>query len=407
MARALPPAAWGVSACWFLAASADALLLFVVLWSAGPLGWSGVETALVILALRLPALAGGALAGRIIDTLGARTATGLDAAFRAALFATLASVGWEDGPSLPAVLSIGALAGGVAPLSYAGARSWIAGLVPAEDLGQANAVLSLGDLVPTVVGGALVGPALALLGPGPVFLLPAAMLTLACMLALRLPPGAAAETAPPESDTPAGSAASEQRRHPPAVIALVGLSCAYFFAFGPFETVLPTLVREQLGGDEDLYGMLWMVFGLSAIATLPLAPSLARWRPGMANAVGAAAWGLIMLPVAFVTTPWAAILAFLLGGAVWGPYTAIEATALHRWTPPSRYGEIFGIQRGLLSVALPLGAAAGALALEFASASAVIGASCGACALAGVFALPATSAFRNSSSQPWSIQGPQ
>ena len=34
-----------------------------------------------------------------------------------------------------------------------------------------------------------------------------------------------------------------------------------------------------------------------------------------------------------------------ISGAVWGgPYLAVEATALQRWTPPYLHGRLFGIQ---------------------------------------------------------------
>jgi predicted MFS family arabinose efflux permease len=94
-----------------------------------------------------------------------------------------------------------------------------------------------------------------------------------------------------------------------------------------------------------------------------------------------------MLPLVVVTDAWMAAGVLLVGGAVWGPYTAVETTALQRWTAPADQGVLFGVQRGLLGTATPLGAAVGAAALEVLSPQLVLAASAAGCAAAGLLAL--------------------
>jgi hypothetical protein len=171
------------------------------------------------------------------------------------------------------------------------------------------------------------------------------------------------------------------------VVAVIALSTAYYFLYGPFETASPAFIREQLGGGTGAYSLLWSSFGLGAIATVPLAPRLARGRPGRANAIGTLTWGMVMLPLVAVHSTLAAAGLFLLGGAVWGPYSAVETSALQRWVTPSRHGAVFGLQRSLLGTAAPLGSAAGALAVQFAPPNGVLAISAGACAAAGLCAL--------------------
>ena len=65
----------------------------------------------------------------------------------------------------------------------------------------------------------------------------------------------------------------------------------------------------------------------------------------------------------------------------------MEATALQRWTHPSRHGQVFGLQRSQLATAAPLGAAIGAVAVEHWSAATVLAASALACTGAGLLAL--------------------
>jgi predicted MFS family arabinose efflux permease len=157
--------------------------------------------------------------------------------------------------------------------------------------------------------------------------------------------------------------------------------------YGPFETASPAFVRDRLASSEVTYTWLWLLFGVGAVATLPLAPRLARMRPGLVNASGALVWGAVMLPLAVVTDPWLAALLFLVGGAVWGPYTAVETTALQQWTAPEVHGALFGFQRGLLGTAAPVGAALGAAALQVAPAQLVLTVSAAGCAAAGLLAL--------------------
>jgi predicted MFS family arabinose efflux permease len=170
-------------------------------------------------------------------------------------------------------------------------------------------------------------------------------------------------------------------------VALVGLSVTYYLVYGPFETATPFLVREQLQGNEATYGLLWLVFGVGALLSLPLTPVLTRWRPGVVNALGAVVWGLVMLPVAFVHDPVLVGVLFFVGGAVWGPCTTVETTAVQRWVDPARHGAVFGLQRSLLASATPVGAALGALPLAHTSPTVVVGVSAGACSLAGLLAL--------------------
>jgi predicted MFS family arabinose efflux permease len=88
-----------------------------------------------------------------------------------------------------------------------------------------------------------------------------------------------------------------------------------------------------------------------------------------------------------VREPAEAAVLFLVGGAVWGPYTTVETSALQRWVHPSRHGALFGFQRGLLATAAPVGAALGALALDAFPPQVVLAASAAACAAAGLLAL--------------------
>jgi MFS family permease len=384
-----PAAAWQASGVGFLASTADNVMLLLVLWIAGPQGWTGIQTALIVLVLRVPALLFGGLVGWAVDVWGARRVARADLTIRIGSLLFLLGAGLQVGDlPLPAVLVAGGLSAAASPATYAAIRWSIPRLVRAGQLGRANAVVGLGEQLPLLVGGALVGPMLVWLGPVVSVAVPAGMLLLAAALTRCLPPAAAPVTADDDAAAAGPTDGDGLRpRVPRRVIALVLLSTAYYLAYGPFETAMPGYVRDQLHGSPAAYSLLWAAFGLGAVAGLTAAPMLARYRPGLVNALGATLWGLVMLPVAVVGTVPAAAGLFLLGGVVWGPYTTVEAGAIQRWTPPSRHGVVFGLQRALLGTAAPAGAAAGAVAVQYTAPHLVLAISAAMCAVAGLLAL--------------------
>jgi MFS family permease len=372
---------WWLAAAWTLASTADNFLFFVLFWIAEPQGWTGTETALLVIAMRLPTLAGGILGGRAVDRFGPVRMMLLDGVTRTTLMGGLVAAGIGGTLDLWIVLALGAAAGTTAPISYSAARTLVPRLVPPELLGKANALLSIGDQLPMLLGALLTGPALALLGTGPAFFLPLLMMlaVVAIAIHLREAPQYENRLVSPHSRRPTA-------RRSPRVVGLIALSVAYYFTYGPYETVLPYYVRDQLGSGLIGYTLLWALFGSAALLTLPTAPALSRRRPGLVNAAGAITWGLLMLPLAFTEQLAIAAIGFAVAGAIWGPYSAVETTALQRWTDPADHGRVFGTQRALLALAAPLGAAAGAVAADHLQPAPILAASAIGCTLAGVAA---------------------
>ena len=74
--------------------------------------------------------------------------------------------------------------------------------------------------------------------------------------------------------------------------------------------------------------------------------------------------GVATVPLALTDSLPVAVLACLAIGLLWTPYSAVEATALQRLMPARHHGKLLGIQRPLVISALPVGAAAGAFALD-------------------------------------------
>jgi len=405
-----------------LAAAADMFVIFTILWVAGPLGWSGAETAVFVIASRVPALLGGVLGGRAVDRFGARPMLLFDAVARTVTMGAFVVAGVLGELSYPVALVLAAMSGTVAPISYAAARSLVPRLVEDRDLGRANALLAVGDQLVLLVAAGLVGPAVTLLGTTGAFAVAAVMMVGVGLITLRLPslggamggatgaviPGASADhpvTGVAAAATGGVTSARSPWRSTP-VLALVSLSIAYYFAYGPFEPVLPFFVRDNLQGGANTFSVLWVAFGVGAVVGVALGPRLASLkRLGVVNAVGAIAWGVITLPLLFTHETWVAVPIFAVSGVVWGPYSTVETTALQRWTPASHHGRVFGTQRALLQSVLPVGAALGAVAVDHASAVVVLGVSLAGCSLAGLAAL-ALPAMRRPTTSPTTAAAP-
>jgi predicted MFS family arabinose efflux permease len=392
----LPRSVYTLSAGVVFDLSADSFLLFTLLWIAGPQGWTGVQTAAIVIALRVPALFVGWIGGRAIDRFGPRPLMLSQAVLRIVCLTALTICSWSGRYPLVVVLVLVGLSGAVVPISYAGARTLVPRLLPATMLLRANSLLAVGDQAALLVGAAFVGPVLVTIGVGRALLAPVAMLVVASLFYLMLPLSDAADQDTSTSAETAASAASKTqnpwRLRP--VLGLVILSAFYYFAYGPVEPVLPDFTRSHLHAGTGAYSLLWVAFGLGALVGLSQAPRLGLYRPGVVNAAGAALWGLLTLPLVFCTSIVPAVIVMGVSGIVWGPYLAVEATALQRWTAPALHGRLFGTQHAILAVASPLGAAVGSLALLEFSSTDIITVAIVACLVAGLAALTTRSIRR-------------
>jgi hypothetical protein len=189
------------------------------------------------------------------------------------------------------------------------------------------------------------------------------------MVALVGPlPDAAGPAVPPPATGPATRAPLAD----PTVRTVLGLTLAYFLAYGPLEPALPLYSRDVLQAGAGGYGLLWSAFGAGALAGL---------------AGNAVAWGAALLPLLAIAAIMPAMATLALGGLVWAPYVTLESSLLQRVVPAPALGRVFGVRRALTAAAMPLGAAAGGLLLQRATPTAVIGLSAVTCMLAGAAAL--------------------
>jgi len=276
----------------------------------------------------------------------------------------------------------------LAPATDVGVRVALPRLVDEAELERANVLLSVGDQASALVGPALGGLLVGLVGAPPVLLADAASFLAMAALAGPLP-DAAGPQAPP-----AGGPATRAPLGDPTVRTVLALTLVYFLAYGPLEPALPLYSRDVLQAGPGGYGLLWSAFGAGALAGLATVPAVGRLRPGLALAGNAVAWGATLLPLLAIAAIVPAMAVLALGGLVWAPYVTLESSLLQRVVPAAALGRVFGVRRALTAAAMPLGAAAGGLLLQRAAPTAVIGLSAVTCLLAGAAALCAPALHR-------------
>jgi hypothetical protein len=395
--RGVPP----LTATLVLSNGADQFTQLALLWFVVQRTGSPALLGAVVLCGGLPALVVAPLAGMLLDRADPARLVAADNLVRACCLAALPVLAWRGLLGVPVLLAVVAVTGALSPLTYAGSRVLVTRLVQPADLPAANGVLGLGDQLPFLLGPAVAGVLVGRLGGVTALLVPAAALLLAAALALRLTgthrPGPATTRGRSGGRTGRllrGGLGALWRVRP--VRALLALSLAYYFAYGPLETALPVYVRGQLHAGAGTYGAMWSVFGAGAVVGLALVRPLARLRPGVVNGLGAVAWGVVVAPLVLVhSVPLAMVLLFT-GAMVWAPYAAIELSVLQRMVPADRLGTVLGARRAVLIGAAPAGAALGSLLVAPGAAGLVIAASALACTLAGAACLcsPALRAVR-------------
>ncbi|MBB6052043.1 MFS transporter [Armatimonas rosea] len=345
---------------------------------------AGAAIGLMLLCISLPAVLTGGLIGKLLDRVQPRPVLILDNLARAVLIALIPLfdlLGWLP---LVSVYVISTLMGALEPATRVGTRLLTPHLIPDEELEVANGALALTEHLPVIVGPALAGFVIAQWGAPRALLLDAASFLVFVGAAATMPDILRTEAKP---DSKRGFGPQVLLRFP-LLLFVTLMSAAATFAYGPTEAALPLFVKNQLHQGASGLGWLWSAVGVgAAVGSLATGWLIRRVPAGLAMSLNCLIWGLCEVALAFSPTLWHALACFFLGGIVWGPYMAVEASFLQRNTPADQQGTVFGAHAALLAPMMPLGAAVGGALLRVTSAQNVILGAALACVLTGAVAL--------------------
>ena len=346
-----------------ISALGDGMSMVAVAWLAltlAPPEQAGVWTGLAVAAYTLPATLGAAVLGRPLGRLAGVRLVAIDASLRAVALGVVAVLG-VAGVLTPAVY-VALLAGSslLHAWGHAGAYTLIAEALPEEDQVHGNALLSGFTQAAFIVGPAVAGIMTTLTGPAWVIGVDAAsfLLLAAICWPIRMPreaAGAAPEHAPDYSPDYSMLSAWRIILERPQLLGLILVTCVFFFLYGPVEVALPVHIAEDLHGSAGLLGMFWTAFGVGAVLG-GLGAGLLRHLPLWAVVVGIiVGWGVALLPLGLTDAVAPTLVAFALGGLIYGPFTATSMALVQRISPPAVLSRVLATRAALTQPSTALG----------------------------------------------------
>jgi MFS family permease len=382
----------------------DQFTTIALLWFVLQLTGSGLALGTVLLCFALPGIVTSSALGNLLDRYQPRLVISIDNACRALIIGAIPALHWFGLLHLWMVYVLAGLAGALMPATLVGTRVFLPHLVTDDELENANALLSVSLNLPTLVGPAIAGVLVSIVGGPAVMVVDAVSFLVMAGIAYFLPDISQPQTAPAETTTKRGQWQGFRelmRLREVRIITL--LSLIFFLAYYPLEPALPLYSQDFLHAGAAGYGLLWSGFGVGALLGLLTMPWLGkRPRPGVTFSVIAGLWGGLLLPLVFVPNLVAAMVCLGLAGCAWGPYITIETTLLQRLVPAHQRGQVFGARTALITATGPIGLLVGGVLLDHLAAAVVIGISAVACICTGVAGLfsPALRAVRRVGQEP-------
>lgn len=257
------------------------------------------------------------------------------------------------------ILLLSLLLGCVNALDNPTRQAFYPGLVPQAHLGNAIAlnstVINGSRLIGPAIGGILIG----MLGESWCFLLNAISYigVIFALFLMKLPHSA------PQNDrqnilTDLTEGFTYVSNNIP-LRALLLLMCVVSFFGLPLMTFFPAYVKDILGGDSAMLGYLLSCTGIGSLAAALLL-AVRRSVPGLSKVISISAFllGLCLLQISFIATPWiAAILCVFIGFTIIATVASIN-TLLQTLSDEDKRGRVMGYLAMAFTGITPLGSLA-------------------------------------------------
>ena len=272
---------------------------------------------------------------------------------QALLMALLTLTGWIE---VWHIMVLSLLIGLINALDNPTRQSFYPSLVPAEKLGNAialnSAVINGSRLIGPAVGGVLIG----LLGEGICFLLNGVsyIAVIIALLMMRIKPN---------RETVVKQRVWEDMRdgflyvaHDMPIRSLLLLMSAISFFGLPLMTFIPAYVKTILGGESEILGLLLSCVGVgSFIAALFLAARKSVLGLGKVVMLSGALLGIGLVVMSFVTVPWvAAVLCVPVGFTIIAAVASIN-TLLQTLSREDKRGRVMGYMAMAFTGMAPVG----------------------------------------------------
>jgi MFS family permease len=329
---------------WTVSLIGDGFFLVAIAWQVYDLWNDPTALALLGVAETLPLVGLLLVAGVLTDRLERRLVLIGSSALRGACVAVLGVLALSGAIELWHIFALGAVYGAGQAFQGPAAGAIVPDLVPARLLVQANSLSQVvRQLAFAFVGPALGGFVVHGLGPGTAFLVDAVSFGVAILALAALRPRAPAAV---------GAARTSMRReileglrfvrrHAWLWGTIAWALVALMLVYGPFEVLLPYLVRNELGGDAGDLGLVFASGGLGALLL-----SLAIGQLGLPRRHITFMYGAFLIAslqaaaYALTRAPWQAMAIAFVGEACWAAGLLVWVTLMQRVVPAQLLGRV-------------------------------------------------------------------
>jgi MFS family permease len=342
----------------------DGMGIVAVAWLAlrlAPGPAQGLWVSAAVAAYSLPGVAGALLLSRLLARRGGARLAGWNAALRAGglgAAALAAAAGVLTPAGYVALLAASSLLG---VWGSAGKVTLVAETLPDEHRLAGNAMFSMLGTTGYIAGPAIAGLLVAVGGPALVIGIDAITFGVLAVSYLVALPAVKRAGARATMTTPAASAAGPR----PAgfrviganrqLLALTAVTFAFYLVYGPVDVALPVHVHRDLHASAAVLGAFWTLFAVGEVIGGLAAAHLRRWRlwPIVTGII--AGWGLCLLPAGASGSLGLALAGFGVGGLIYAPFPATEATLFQRISPPGALTSVLAAQGAITLLAPSIG----------------------------------------------------
>jgi MFS family permease len=304
-----------------------------------------------------PGLAVSPVSGALLDRYGRRMLIILDNLVAACAMLALGLLGMSGSLTTAWLLGIVSAASLTFPLSVSGTRSLFPTVIPRSMWDLGNAVDSGSDAISSVIGPALAGGLVALVGGPSTLLFTAGLYVVAAfaMFSVRMPVRSDADG---RDRGPLLRAAWDGVRYVVrnrSLRALAVVMSVGNLGFGQLYVIVPVLVLQRFNGGPGLVGALWAIMGVATVLSgvvMGRIGSEGRERRLLAI-------GFCMVPVGLIAVAlpwWAAVVAgMVVCGLSVGPIDIALFSLRQRRTDPAWFGRAFAVSMALNFAGMPIG----------------------------------------------------
>ena len=323
---------WGTTASLF----GDGIYMVALAWQVYDLSNVPTALSLVGVAWTLPMVAFLLVGGVLGDRFDRRRLMMAGDAIRALTMVAIAALALAGVIELWHLVALTVFYGVGEAIFAPNFQAVVPDVVPQKLIVEANSLQQLAEPVAfRFLGPAVGGVVVAWLGPGAGFAVDAATFAVSfgCIALMRpLPPA--------KEDTGSGmwedirEGARFVRAHTWLWATLLSAALTLLLFLGPLEVLLPYIVRNELGGDADVLGVVLGASGVGAVVSGLLMGQRGIGRRFVLRAyIG---WGISVFSLvgyALATAAWQAVLIGFVSGLAFTVGNIIWVTMIHRYVP--------------------------------------------------------------------------